>query len=100
MKKLSGENDKLDSGAIKNRIDEIQNEFIKMEDLADKINFDLEAAAPQANLNSDTTNALKNEFIEKIKTISELQEKYASRLSKYESIKQEATKRKRTTKHY
>ena len=94
LKKLSGENDKLDSGAIKNRIDEIQNEFIKMEDLADKINFDLEAAAPQANLNSDTTNALKNEFIEKIKTISELQEKYASRLSKYESIKQEATKRK------
>ena len=81
LKKLSGENDKLDSGAIKNRIDEIQNEFIKMEDLADKINFDLEAAAPQANLNSDTTNALKNEFIEKIKTISELQEKYASRLS-------------------
>ena len=94
LKKLSGENDELDSGAIKNRIDEIQNEFIKMEDLADKINFDLEAAAPQANLNSDTTNALKNEFIEKIKTISELQEKYASRLSKYESIKQEATKRK------
>ncbi len=94
LKKLSGENDKLDSGAIKNRIDEIQNEFIKMEDLADKINFDLEAAAPQANLNSDTTNTLKNEFIEKIKTISELQEKYASRLSKYESIKQEATKRK------
>ncbi|MDC1256126.1 AAA family ATPase [Pelagibacteraceae bacterium] len=94
LKKLSEENDKLDSGAIKNRIDEIQNEFIKMEDLADKINFDLEAAAPQANLNSDTTNALKNEFIEKIKTISELQEKYASRLSKYESIKQEATKRK------
>ena len=94
LKKLSGENDELDSGAIKNRIDEIQNEFIKMEDLADKINFDLEAAAPQANLNSDTTNALKNEFIEKIKTISELQEKYASRLSKYESVKQEATKRK------
>lgn len=94
LKKLSGENNELDSGAIKNRIDEIQNEFIKMEDLADKINFDLEAAAPQANLNSDTTNALKNEFIEKIKTISELQEKYASRLSKYESIKQEATKRK------
>ena len=94
LKKLSGENDELDSGAIKNRIDEIQNEFIKMEDLADKINFDLEAAAPQANLNSDTTNALKNEFIEKIKTISELQEKYASRLSKYESIKQEAIKRK------
>ena len=94
LKKLSGENDELDSGAIKNRIDEIQNEFIKMEDLADKINFDLEAAAPQANLNSDTTNALKNEFIEKIKTISELQEKYASRLSKYKSIKQEATKRK------
>ena len=94
LKKLSGENDELDSGAIKNRIDEIQNEFIKMEDLADKINFDLEAAAPQANLNSDTTNALKNEFIEKIKTISELQEKYASRLSKYESIKQEVTKRK------
>ena len=94
LKKLSGENNELDSGAIKNRIDEIQNEFIKMEDLADKINFDLEAAAPQANLNSDTTNALKNEFIEKIKTISELQEKYASRLSKYESIKQEVTKRK------
>jgi chromosome segregation protein len=94
LKKLSGENNELDSGAIKNRIDEIQNEFIKMEDLADKINFDLEAAAPQANLNSDTTNALKNEFIEKIKTISELQEKYASRLSKYESIKQEATKRR------
>jgi len=94
LKKLSGENDELDSGTIKNRIDEIQNEFIKMEDLADKINFDLEAAAPQANLNSDTTNALKNEFIEKIKTISELQEKYASRLSKYESIKQEVTKRK------
>ena len=94
LKNLSEENDDLDFGAIKNRIDEIQNEFVKIEDLADKINFDLEAAAPQANLNSDTTNALKNEFIEKIKTISKLQEKYASRLSKYETIKQEVTKRK------
>ena len=75
MKKLSGENDELDSGAIKNCIDEIQNEFTKIEDLADKINFDLDAAAPQANLNSDTTNALKNEFIEKTEHQNRMVEK-------------------------
>ena len=70
----------------------------KIENLINRINFDLDAAAPQANLNSTITNDLKKKFIALITKISELQEKYAARLSKYETIKQEGLKRKERLK--
>ena len=59
----------------------------------------MEAAEPQANLNSDLTNKIKQEFLEKLKIVSELQGKYASRLSKYENLKQDSLKRKERLKN-
>jgi len=94
LKNISNSSEDLGLQEIKKQILEINNELKNIEDLVSKINFDLDAAAPQANLNSDTTNNLKNEFIQKLKQISELQEKYASRLSKYESLRQDSLKRK------
>ncbi len=93
LQKLS-QSSNLDSSEIKNELSIIYNEFVQIEDLIIKINFDLDAAAPQANLNSDITNKLKKDFLEQLKIISELQEKYASRLSKYETLRQDSLKRK------
>lgn len=98
LKNLSRSEEEFDQTSLKNQVAEIYNDFNKIEDLINKVNFDLEAAEPQANLNSNANIEIKEEFIEKIKKISELQEKYAARLSKYETIKQEGLKRKERLK--
>ena len=91
--------DNLDSPTLKGKIIEYYNDLTIVEDLIKKINFDLEAAEPQANLNSNLTNKLKEDFLDKLRIISELQEKYASRLSKHETLKQESLKRKERLKN-
>lgn len=91
--------DNLDSFTFKGKITEYYNDLTIVENLIKKINFDLEAAEPQANLNSNLTNKLKEDFLNKLKIISELQEKYASRLSKHETLKQENLKRKERLKN-
>ena len=68
LQKLS-QSSNLDSSEIKNELSIIYNEFVQIEDLIIKINFDLDAAAPQANLNSDITNKLKKDFLEQLKII-------------------------------
>ena len=93
LQKLS-EDSNLEVSEIKSQILAISNEYVKIENLITKVNFDLDAAAPQANLNSDTTNQLKKDFLDQLKIISDLQEKYASRLSKYETLRQDSLKRK------
>ena len=93
LQKLS-EDLNLEVSEIKSQILAISNEYVKIENLITKVNFDLDAAAPQANLNSDTTNQLKKDFLDQLKIISDLQEKYASRLSKYETLRQDSLKRK------
>ena len=93
LQKLS-EASNLEISEIKSQIITISNEYVKIENLITKVNFDLDAAAPQANLNSDTTNQLKKDFLDQLKIISDLQEKYASRLSKYETLRQDSLKRK------
>ena len=93
LQKLS-ESSNLEIFEIKSQILAISNEYVKIENLITKVNFDLDAAAPQANLNSDTTNQLKKDFLDQLKIISDLQEKYASRLSKYETLRQDSLKRK------
>ena len=93
LQKLS-EDSNLEVFEIKSQILAISNEYVKIENLITKVNFDLDAAAPQANLNSDTTNQLKKDFLDQLKIISDLQEKYASRLSKYETLRQDSLKRK------
>ena len=93
LQKLSGDSN-LEVSEIKSQILAISNEYVKIENLITKVNFDLDAAAPQANLNSDTTNQLKKDFLDQLKIISDLQEKYASRLSKYETLRQDSLKRK------
>ena len=98
LKTFSESTKKLSETDLQKIVSEIYSEFGEIEDLINKVNFDLDAAAPQANLNSNTSNEIKKEFIEKIKIISELQEKYAARLSKYETIKQESLKRKERLK--
>jgi chromosome segregation protein len=99
LKTQSESTDNYDAPALKGRIIEFYNEFKNIEDLIKQINFDLEAAEPQANLNSDLTNKIKQEFLEKLKIVSELQGKYASRLSKYENLKQDSLKRKERLKN-
>lgn len=91
--------DNLDTSTFKGKITEYYNDLTIVENLIKKINFDLEAAEPQANLNSNLTNKLKEDFLNKLKIISELQEKYASRLSKHETLKQENLKRKERLKN-
>ena len=91
--------DNLDTSTFKVKITEYYNDLTIVENLIKKINFDLEAAEPQANLNSNLTNKLKEDFLNKLKIISELQEKYASRLSKHETLKQENLKRKERLKN-
>jgi chromosome segregation protein len=91
--------DNLDTTTFKGKITEYYNDLTIVENLIKKINFDLEAAEPQANLNSNLTNKLKEDFLNKLKIISELQEKYASRLSKHETLKQENLKRKERLKN-
>ena len=91
--------DNLDTSTFKEKITEYYNDLTIVENLIKKINFDLEAAEPQANLNSNLTNKLKEDFLNKLKIISELQEKYASRLSKHETLKQENLKRKERLKN-
>jgi chromosome segregation protein len=91
--------DNLDTSTFKGKITEYYNDLTIVENLIKKINFDLEAAEPQANLNSNLTNKLKEDFINKLKIISELQEKYASILSKHETLKQENLKRKERLKN-
>jgi len=93
LQKLS-EDSNLEVSEIQSQILAISNEYVKIENLITKVNFDLDAAAPQANLNSDTTNQLKKDFLDQLKIISDLQEKYASRLSKYETLRQDSLKRK------
>ena len=93
LQKLS-EDLNLEVSEIKSQILAISNEYVKIENLITKVNFDLDAAAPQANLNSNTTNQLKKDFLDQLKIISDLQEKYASRLSKYETLRQDSLKRK------
>jgi len=93
LQKLS-EDSNLEVSEIKSQILAISNEYVKIENLITKVNFDLDAAAPQANLNSDTTNQLKKDFLDQLKIISDLQEKYASRLSKYETLRQDSLERK------
>ena len=99
FKTQSESTDNYDAPALKGKIIEFYNEFKNIEDLIKQINFDLEAAEPQANLNSDLTNKIKQEFLEKLKIVSELQGKYASRLSKYENLKQDSLKRKERLKN-
>ena len=99
LKTQSESTDNYDAPALKGKIIEFYNEFKNIEDLIKQINFDLEAAEPQANLNSDLTNKIKQEFLEKLKIVSELQGKYASRLSKYENLKQDSLKRKERLKN-
>lgn len=99
LKTQSESTDNYDAPALKGKIIEFYNEFKNIENLIKQINFDLEAAEPQANLNSDLTNKIKQEFIEKLKIVSELQGKYASRLSKYENLKQDSLKRKERLKN-
>ena len=99
LKTQSESTDNYDAPALKGKIIEFYNEFKNIEDLIKQINFDLEAAEPQANLNSDSTNKIKQEFLEKLKIVSELQGKYASRLSKYENLKQDSLKRKERLKN-
>ena len=91
--------DNLDSPTLKGKIIEYYNDLTIVEDLIKKINFDLEAAEPQANLNSNLTNKVKEDFLDKLRIISELQEKYASRISKHETLKQESLKRKERLKN-
>jgi chromosome segregation protein len=91
--------DNLDTSTFKGKITEYYNDLTIVENLIKKINFDLEAAEPQANLNYNLTNKLKEDFLNKLKIISELQEKYASRLSKHETLKQENLKRKERLKN-
>lgn len=91
--------DNLDASTFKGKIAEYYNDLIIIENLIKKINFDLEVVEPQANLNSNLTNRLKEDFLNKLKIISELQEKYASRLSKHETLKQESLKRKERLKN-
>jgi len=99
LKTQSESTDNYDAPTLKGKIIEFYNEFKNIEDLIKQINFDLEAAEPQANLNSDLTNKIKQEFLEKLKIVSELQGKYASRLSKYENLKQDSLKRKERLKN-
>ena len=99
FKTQSESTDNYDAPTLKGKIIEFYNEFKNIEDLIKQINFDLEAAEPQANLNSDLTNKIKQEFLEKLKIVSELQGKYASRLSKYENLKQDSLKRKERLKN-
>ena len=99
FKTQSESTDNYDAPALKGKIIEFYNEFKNIEDLIKQINFDLEAAEPQANLNSDLTDKIKQEFLEKLKIVSELQGKYASRLSKYENLKQDSLKRKERLKN-
>ena len=99
FKTQSESTDNYDAPTLKGKIIEFYNEFKNIEDLIKQINFDLEAAEPQANLNSDSTNKIKQEFLEKLKIVSELQGKYASRLSKYENLKQDSLKRKERLKN-
>ena len=99
LKTQSESTDNYDAPTLKGKIIEFYNEFKNIEDLIKQINFDLEAAEPQANLNSDSTNKIKQEFLEKLKIVSELQGKYASRLSKYENLKQDSLKRKERLKN-
>ncbi len=99
FKTQSESTDNYDAPTLKGRIIEFYNEFKNIEDLIKQINFDLEAAEPQANLNSDLTDKIKQEFLEKLKIVSELQGKYASRLSKYENLKQDSLKRKERLKN-
>lgn len=99
LKTQSESTDNYDAPALKGKIIEFYNEFKNIENLIKQINFDLEAAEPQANLNSDLTNKIKQEFLEKLKIVSELQGKYASRLSKYENLKQDSLKRKERLKN-
>ena len=51
--------DNLDTSTFKGKITEYYNDLTIVENLIKKINFDLEAAEPQANLNSNLTNKLK-----------------------------------------
>ena len=99
FKTQSESTDNYDAPTLKGKIIEFYNEFKNIEDLIKQINFDLEAAEPQANLNSDLTDKIKQEFLEKLKIVSELQGKYASRLSKYENLKQDSLKRKERLKN-
>ena len=99
LKTQSESTDNYDAPTLKGKIIEFYNEFKNIEDLIKQINFDLEAAEPQANLNSDLTNKIKQEFLEKLKIVSELQGKYAYRLSKYENLKQDSLKRKERLKN-
>ena len=99
LKTQSESTDNYDAPTLKGKIIEFYNEFKNIEDLIKQINFDLEAAEPQANLNSDLTDKIKQEFLEKLKIVSELQGKYASRLSKYENLKQDSLKRKERLKN-
>ena len=99
LKTQSESTDNYDAPTLKGKIIEFYNEFKNIEYLIKQINFDLEAAEPQANLNSDLTNKIKQEFLEKLKIVSELQGKYASRLSKYENLKQDSLKRKERLKN-
>ena len=98
LKFISESKETFDAISLQAQLLEINNEFEKIKNLINRINFDLDAAAPQANLNSTITNDLKKKFIALITKISELQEKYAARLSKYETIKQEGLKRKERLK--
>ena len=79
---------------IENKFSSLYEETNGLEKKLSNFSEELMASSENDGLSIELANQLKDDFNNKIKTISDLQEKYASRLGKYESIKQDSIKRK------
>ena len=79
---------------IENKFSSLYEETNTLEKKLSNFSEELMASSENDGLSIELANQLKDDFNNKIKTISDLQEKYASRLGKYESIKQDSIKRK------
>ena len=79
---------------IENKFSSLYEETNTLEKKLSNFSEELMASSENDGLSIELANQLKDDFNNKIKTISDLQEKYASRLGKYETIKQDSIKRK------
>ena len=94
FKNLIKNNMTLEKKEIESKINILFDESNELEKTISSFSVELDLSEKKNEMTTDIANQLKQDFNNKINNISDLQEKYASRLGKYESIKQDSIKRK------